>query len=89
MGLPTSSHMTEQIRGDNSLRVSRKNSRGNRDAGMAVNAMMGRKKGFCRIFEPFGCYPKKAGNHWGRPPERVREEIQKTGKKIHESLVRV
>lgn len=54
-GLPTSSHMTEQIRGDNSLSVSRKNSRGNRDAGIAAKPMMERKKGFCRIFEPFGC----------------------------------
>lgn len=43
----------------------------------------------------FGCYPKKAGNHCSRPPERVREETRKTGnktykteKKIHENFIK-
>lgn len=96
MGLPTSSHTTEQTRGDKSLRASRKNSGGNRDAGMPVKAMTGRKKGFSRMFEP--CWLLSGKGHQmleitgidrQRGWQGKRKKKPKGGDILRESLVRV
>lgn len=88
-----------KTRGDKSLRVSRKNSGGNRDDGMPVKAMTARKKGFSRMFEPCWLLSRKGHQMlevtgtdcwrgWKKPQGKQGRK-PKDGDILHESLVRV